>query len=230
MKEAGARVVDVGGESTRPGAAPVEDDEQIRRTQPVIKAIRRRFDRESLLISIDTTRTRVAEAALETGADIINDVSAGRDDDRMFALAAAGRCGLILMHRLRSPERDSYSHQYETSPPEYGGDVFGDVRQFLLDRCEAASRFGVRRDAMVIDPGLGFGKTVQQNFELIGRTDELIALGFPVLSAASRKSFIGAVSGVSQPTARVAGSVAVSEEHRQALAVAAACGSTRRTA
>lgn len=208
MIEQGASIIDVGGESTRPGAERIAVDEQLHRTVDVIKSIRAQSD---VSISIDTTRYAVAEAALDAGADIINDQSAGREDPEMFALAMARQCGLILMHRLRPPDVDQFSDQYQREP-RYD-DVVVTVRDFLDERLRAALDAGVEREAIVLDPGLGFGKTVEQNYELIRRTDELLALGRPVLSAASRKSFIGKVTGVTEPAQRVIGSTAVSVAH-----------------
>lgn len=237
MNEHGADVIDVGGESTRPGSKPVDLREQIRRTRPVIERIRNKLHADDLLISIDTTRSEVARAALDAGADIINDVSAGSDDPAMLPLAASRACGLILMHRRTAPARDVFSHQYETEP-DYGGDVVRSVRDALQQRASAARQAGVSQDAIVIDPGLGFGKSVKQNYELAGRIHELRALNYHVLSAASRKSFIGAVTNEPTPARRDAGSVAISvvhwmlgvrlfrvhdvRSHRQALDVAAA--------
>ena len=235
MRDEGACMIDIGGESTRPGAAAISAEEQIRRTAPVIELLRQRVSADELLISIDTTQSAVARAALDSGADVINDVSAGRDDPEILALAASRQCGLILMHRLAPPREDSYSTDYRTSP-DYGGDVVDAVGQFLLARCQVAIAAGVAPDSIVIDPGLGFGKSVAQNYELIGRSDELLSLGYPLLSAASRKSFVGSVSNVQEPAMRLAGTLAVSvahalagvrlfrvhdvEPHRQALAVA----------
>lgn len=229
----GADVIDIGGESTRPGARPVRPDEQIRRTIPVIRRIRARSD---AFLSIDTTCAAVARAALDAGADIINDTSAGRDDPAMLALAAERGCGLILMHRLRAPASDSFSDQY-AQPPEYA-DVVATVREFLAERAAAAISAGVARESIIIDPGLGFGKSVEQNFELAARIGEFQKTGHPVLSAASRKSFIGRACGIEHPAERVPGSIAVSvahylagvrlfrvhdvQHHREALAVAAA--------
>jgi dihydropteroate synthase len=214
MIEAGADGVDIGGESTRPGAAAVSEDEQKRRILPVVREMRRRGGiLGSVLISIDTTRAGVARAALDEGADSINDVSAGTDDPAMLALAAERNTGLILMHRLTAPDRDSYSDRY-SSPPEYG-DVVGVVRAFLAERAAAAERAGVVREAIVLDPGLGFGKTVEQNLELVRRTAEIASLGYPVLSGASRKSFVGRAMGLtdSAPAERLAGSIAISVAH-----------------
>jgi len=234
--EEGAAVVDIGGESTRPGAERIEPAEQIDRVVPVIEELRRCTD---TAISIDTTHASVAAAALDAGATVINDVSAGREDDSMFAFAAQRDCGLILMHRRVPPEQDSYSDRYEEDPGY--DDVVDEVRAFLLERCEAARAVaptGVRADAIVIDPGLGFGKSVGQNFELIRRSSELVGAGYPVVGAASRKSFIGHVTGIDEPRGRVVGSTAVTvvqylagvrlfrvhdvAPHREALAVAMA--------
>jgi dihydropteroate synthase len=247
----GACIIDVGGESTRPGARPIPPAEQIHRTIPVIRGLKHRLivERRSMIalgradlladahISIDTTSAVVAEAALNSGATIINDVSAGRDDAKMFELAAKRQCGLILMHRRSAPQHDSLSTQH-IAPPDYGGDVIKVVREFLLERCQAAVTVGVNSACVVIDPGLGFGKDVDQNCELMGRIGELCELAYPVLSAASRKSFLGAVTGVEPAAARIVGSSAVSvlhwaagvrlfrvhdiPAHREALAVAQA--------
>jgi dihydropteroate synthase len=210
--EAGAAVLDVGAESTRPGAEPVSAEEQIRRAVPLIRAIRGRDGR--VAITIDTTSADVAAAALDAGADAINDVSAGRDDPGMLAMAAKRRCGIVLMHRLAAPRRDKYSDQYVGGEPEYG-DVVTEVREFLRERAEATLAAGVVREGIVVDPGLGFGKTVEQNMELIRRTNEIVALGYPVLSGLSRKSFVGRVSlgRDSTPEERLHGTLALSAAH-----------------
>ena len=235
MLAQGACVIDVGGESTRPGARRIEAAEQIDRTAPVIEALRRHSD---TVISIDTTRAAVAEAALDAGADVINDVSAGTEDQGIFELASRRGCGLVLMHRRVPPDQDVYSDQYD-QPPDYG-DVVAAVGDWLARRCGFAEDRGVDPASIVIDPGLGFGKSVEQNLELIRRVDEFVATGRPVLGAASRKSFIGAASGVTDPGDRDVGSATVSvlqwvagvrlfrvhdvAVHRQAIAVAAAVG------
>jgi dihydropteroate synthase len=203
--EEGAKVIDIGGESTRPGSMRVGEAEQIARTVPAIEELRRCSD---VLISIDTTRSAVARAALDAGANIINDQSAGLEDDRMLPLAAERGCGLILMHRRAAPPDDSYSDQYEREP-DYG-DVVLAVRRFLSERCTAAEAAGAAREAIAVDPGLGFGKSVDQNYQLIARSAELVADGYPVLGAASRKSFIGAITGIETPRERVIGSAAAS--------------------
>ena len=198
----GATVIDVGGESTRPGAARVSVDEQIRRVVPAITRIRAR---SNVAISIDTTHAAVAEAALDAGADFVNDVSAGTEDPAMFRMIAKRGAGVVLMHRLAPPDQDSYSDRY-TNEPMYS-DVVRDVAAFLLARAEMAMAAGIPREQIALDPGLGFGKSVSQNYELLARTSELVALGFPVLVGASRKSFLGAVTGREDPEQRIIGSI-----------------------
>lgn len=204
MVHEGAAMIDIGGESTRPGAEPVEAAEQVRRVVPVIEALRRRFD---VPISIDTTSAVVAEAALDAGATAINDVSAGEDDPDMIPLAARRCCGLILMHRRCRPAEDSRSDEYEQAPVY--DDVVHAVRSRLLKRADFAIAAGVDPASIVLDPGLGFGKNVGQNARLIAAAASFVDTGYPVLCAASRKSFIGAVTGQTNPVDRVAGSVAI---------------------
>lgn len=200
--DAGAAIVDIGGESTRPGAQPVPAHEQIRRTVPVIESLARAGT--AAAISIDTTSAEVAREALSAGAHIVNDVSAGQDDPAMLGMCAAHGCGVVLMHRLRRPSQDSYSHQY-AAPPQYG-DVVKAVRDALSQRVEAALAAGVARDSIAVDPGLGFGKGVEDNWTLIRRLGEIVSHGHPVLVGASRKSFVGAAAGISDPRARDAAS------------------------
>ncbi len=202
LVEEGATVIDIGGESTRPGAARVDAEEQVRRVVPVIARVR---SRSGVAITVDTTSAAVAEAALEAGADAVNDVSAGCEDPAMFALVARRGAGLVLMHRLAPPGEDSYSDRYAEAP--IYDDVVREVASFLLMRAELAMAAGVARESIVLDPGLGFGKSVAQNYELLARTSELVALGMPVLVGASRKSFLGAVSGRADPEQRIIGSV-----------------------
>lgn len=201
LVDEGAAIIDVGGESTRPGATRVDAEEQVRRVVPVIARIR---SRSSVAITVDTTLAAVAEAALEAGADAVNDVSAGVEDPGMFALVARTGAGIVLMHRLVAPGSDQYSDRY-TEAPAYD-DVVREVAGFLLMRAELATGAGIARESIAIDPGLGFGKSVAQNFELLARTSELAALGYPVLVGASRKSFLGAVSGRTDPEQRIIGS------------------------
>ena len=210
--EHGADMLDIGGESTRPGAGRVSDADQIARVAPVVRAIRGELG--EIPISVDTTRSAVAAAAIDNGANAINDVSGATEDGGMLELAARTGAGVVLMHRLVEPGRESYSDRY-ASPPRYA-DVVVEIRSFLSARAEAALEAGVRRDGIVLDPGLGFGKAVEQNIELVRRLGELASLGFPLLCAASRKSFVGAVSigAESSPSDRLAGSIALSVVHR----------------
>lgn len=210
----GAAMLDVGGESTRPGAARVSAAEQIGRVVPAIRAIRARLPQTP--ISIDTTLAEVANAALDAGADAINDVSAGEEDGAMLALAANRRAGIILMHRLRPPGADSYSDRYASAPAYNAAQgVVGEVRAYLAKRMAEAISAGVASDAIVLDPGLGFGKSVEQNLELIRGTPVLRSLGRPIMSALSRKSFVGRVGlgRDSEPAERLAPTLALSVEH-----------------
>jgi dihydropteroate synthase len=214
MVAGGAAMLDVGAESTRPGAAPVPPEEQIARATPVIASIRASPGALGAIpLSIDTTSARVARAALDAGVDAINDTSAGRDDDAMLALASHRRAGLVLMHRLRAPNADRYSDRYDV-PPAYA-DVVEDVAAFLAERAHAAEHAGCDPASIVIDPGLGFGKTVDQNLRLINATPRLAGLGYPVMSGLSRKSFVGrvALGRDSTPEERLAGTLALSVLH-----------------
>lgn len=184
----GADGLDIGGESTRPGAKLVSEREQIKRVVPVIRAVRRAVGPKAV-ITIDTTRAQVAAAALKAGADAVNDVSAGTDDAGMFKLVKRAGCGLILMHRAAKPQSDRYSDRYAGDEP-MRGDVVLTVAELLARRAVEAIKLGINARSLMIDPGLGFGKTVEQNLELIRRTGELAALGYPVMSALSRKSFV----------------------------------------
>jgi dihydropteroate synthase len=216
MLRSGARILDVGGESTRPGGVRVPADEQIRRIGAVIARIREDSQWSGgWALSVDTTLAEVAQAALDLGATIVNDVSAGTEDAGMFALAARSRCGLVLMHRRAPPGADSYSDRY-ASAPDYGGDVVASVRDFLEGRLIACAEAGIELERVAIDPGLGFGKTVEQNLELIARTGELRTLHRPVVSALSRKSFVGRAMGLNEsfPRERETGTVALTVLHR----------------
>jgi dihydropteroate synthase len=206
----GADALDIGGESTRPGVARVPAEEQIARLIPVIREIRKRPDLAAIPITVDTTLDQVAEAALEAGADGINDVSAGLESPGMLDLAARRSAGMILMHRLRPPPEDSYSDRY-ASLPVYG-DVVREVGDFLRERAGAAVAAGIHHESIILDPGLGFGKSVEQNIELVRRAAELCRGGYPILGAASRKSFIARASGTpdAPPADRLPGSIAFS--------------------
>lgn len=217
MFRAGAAIVDVGGESTRPGAERISASEQIRRVVPAIERIAKDSGfGAGWAISVDTTLGEVARAAMGAGATIINDVSAGSEDEGMLGLAGAAKAGLILMHRLAPPGRDRYSDQYAGGAAPVYGDVVTSVREYLESRMIAAAEAGVELERVAIDPGLGFGKTVEQNLELIARTGELRMLNRPIVSGLSRKSFVGRAMGLaeSSPAQRETGTVALTVLHR----------------
>ena len=185
MEKEGADIIDVGGESSRPGAEPVPVEEELRRVIPVLERLRGKL---RIPISIDTTKAEVAEAALRAGASIVNDISALRFDPAMASVVAEFGAGLVLMHMLGTPKTMQQAPHYE--------DVVTEVRDFLAERAQYAQSQGIPREAIAVDPGIGFGKTVEHNLELLRRLPELVELGFPVLVGPSRKSFIGAILGL----------------------------------
>jgi len=197
----GADLIDVGPESTRPGSEPVAADRQCARAIPVIDGIRRA--RIDVPISIDTQSAEVAGAALEAGADLVNDVSALSADPEMAGLVAQSGAGVILMHMRGRPT----TMQTAGGGPVYD-DVVAEVLEYLRRRIEFAVQCGIARGRIVIDPGIGFGKTVEHNLQLLGRLAAFAELGVPVLVGASRKSFVGQVTGVERPADRLAGSLA----------------------
>jgi dihydropteroate synthase len=190
MVREGADIIDVGGESTRPGSKPVAAAEQIRRVESVIAALRKTLPDE-IPISIDSTRSEVAGAAVDAGASILNDVSAGRDDDEMFRLAASKNLPLILMHMQGSPATMQQNPHYD--------DVVAEIRSFLLERAELARQAGVPKNTIVIDPGIGFGKTKAHNRQLMANLKAFVDTGYPVLLGASRKRFLGAINQEIEP-------------------------------
>ena len=205
----GASILDVGGESTRPGSLPVSAEEEINRVIPVIRALRARTKAP---ISIDTSKADVAEAAIDAGADIINDVTALRGDPRMPALASSSRAGLILMHMQGTPQT------MQEAPAYPQDDVVGDVAKFLSERCNAALGCGVDHAAIILDPGLGFGKTVAHNLALLRNIPRLAALGSPLLIGHSRKSFLAKITGESDAESsgdRLASGIAVTSFARE---------------
>ncbi|MDD9863216.1 MAG: dihydropteroate synthase [Gammaproteobacteria bacterium] len=186
MAEEGADIIDVGGESTRPGAERVPAAEQCRRVLEVIRALRAQLP-DGVRISIDTSLGEVATAAVRAGADMLNDVSAGRDDPGIFALAANRGLPLVLMHMRGTPRTMQEAPRYD--------DVVEEVRQFLLGRVRAAVAAGVPEEQLVLDPGIGFGKTVEHNLALLRGLRRLTTLGCPLLLGASRKRFMQAACG-----------------------------------
>jgi len=197
MVAEGAGMLDLGAESTRPGAVPVPADEELRRLLPVLRAVRAAV---RVPLSVDTTKAAVAEAALAEGADLVNDVSAGRQDPAMFASCAAAGVPIVLMHMQGTPATMQAEPRY--------GDVVGEVTSFLAERAAAARVAGIAPEGIVLDPGIGFGKTVDQNCRLIRRLDALVALGYPVLVGVSRKSFLGRLLGGRDVGARLFGTAA----------------------
>jgi dihydropteroate synthase len=186
----GANILDVGGESTRPGSQSVGAEEELERVIPVIEAIAKEFPQA--MISIDTYKARVAEAAFKAGAHILNDIWALRADPELAAVAAAFRVPVVLMHNRSNPAsvevRAQLGNAYIGSTYE---DLMEDVKRELLASVDLAVKAGVEESRIIIDPGVGFGKTREHNLELINRLDEIRLLGFPVLLGTSRKSFIG---------------------------------------
>jgi dihydropteroate synthase len=195
----GAAIVDVGGESTRPGASPVGAREELDRVVPVIEGLAAAGTEAQ--ISIDTSKTEVASRALDAGATLVNDVTALRGDPKMASLVASSGAEVCLMHMLGEPRTMQDDPRY--------ADVVSEVKAFLEERLRFAVRAGVAEDRILLDPGIGFGKTVEHNLELIERLDELVALGPPVVIGASRKSFIGKITGRRDPLQRAAGTAAV---------------------
>lgn len=182
--EQGAHWLDVGGESTRPGAAPVAVEEELARVLPVVRGLSAAGLKH---ISIDTRRARVAEAALDAGATMVNDVGAGLDDERMLEVVAAAGCCYALMHRQGDPKHMQRAPAYT--------DVLGQVTDFLRRRVAACLEAGIAEERLLLDPGLGFGKRLEHNLALLRRLSELRSLGLPLLVGPSRKSFIGHITG-----------------------------------
>ena len=199
MAEEGADIIDVGGESTRPGAGAVPEDVEIARVVPVIQAIRKR---SAVPVSIDTTKAGTAKAALKAGASIINDISGGTFDPGMYALAAGTGAAIVLMHIKGTPADMQ-------ADPHYG-DVVADVSAHLAGLAGAARGAGVPADSILVDPGIGFGKTAAHNLALINRLDAVAALGYPVVLGVSRKAFIGTLTGGAPASDRIEGSLAAS--------------------
>jgi dihydropteroate synthase len=224
----GADIVDVGGETTRPGSVEISPEEELRRVVPVVEGLAR----GGALVSIDTRRAVVARACLDAGARIVNDVSALRDDPAMAAVVAERSASVVLMHR-----RGVSHEKYEGAAY---GDVVEDVLRFLLGRAEVGLANGIERACIALDPGIGFGKSVAENISLIAGAGRLAEAGYPVLIGSSRKGFIGKLTGLTNPRDRDPASVwlaveaarrgaAIVRVHdvagtRQALAVAAAMG------
>lgn len=197
LYEEGAGILDVGGASTRPGAQVVPPEVEAQRVLPVISRL---AGRVSCPISVDTTSAAVARAALDAGASWINDISAGRIDADMASVVAAGGCSVVLMHSRATPA----TMQQNT---DYGGDVVGMVAAELLSAAEKFLDAGVAKRHIVLDPGIGFAKTMEQNIALLSGLKTFVDLGYPVLIGTSRKTFIGKITGKSAPEDRLAGTL-----------------------
>ena len=191
----GAEILDVGGESTRPGADPVPLGEELERVLPVVSALA-----PDATVSIDTTKAQVAREALAAGASIVNDVSALRFDPEMAGVVADSGARCCLMHMLGEPRTMQQDPRY--------ADVVDDVRAFLEERLRFAVSEGVREESVWLDPGIGFGKTVEHNLELLRRLDEIAAIGRPVVVGTSRKSFLGKLAGGRDEGSRLPGTIA----------------------
>ena len=198
MLDEGAHMIDVGGESTRPGSDPVSPEEELRRVFPVVRGILE--SRPETKISIDTYRASTAETALDAGARVVNDVTALRGDPRMAGLVAERGCPVVLMHMLGEPKSMQRDPRYEN--------VVREVRDFLVSRVEYAISAGVREENVILDPGIGFGKTLRHNLELLNGLNVFVELGFFVLVGASRKSFLGKILGSDATGDRLFGTVA----------------------
>jgi dihydropteroate synthase len=193
----GADILDIGGESTRPGADPVGEDVELRRVVPVIERLARGGEAR---LSIDTTKVAVARAAIEAGASLVNDVSALRLDPEMAGLVAETGAGCCLMHMLGEPRTMQEDPRYD--------DVVSEVKAFLEERLAFAVSEGIDEHSVWLDPGIGFGKTVEHNLELLRRLDEIVAIGRPVVVGTSRKSFLGKLAGGRDEDERLPGTIA----------------------
>jgi len=196
MAADGAAIIDVGGESTRPGSASVSARDEMGRVLPVIEALRKKTD---VPISVDTCKLEVAEAALRAGAAMINDITA-LGDERMARLAAKHDVPVVLMHMQGAPATMQIEPKYD--------DVVGEVLEFLLDRAKRGEQYGISQEKIFIDPGIGFGKTLEHNLLLLRNIDKFVAAAYRVLVGTSRKSFIGKITGREKPADRIFGTAA----------------------
>jgi len=192
MHQNGADIIDIGGESTRPGADSIASDEQIARVIPVIEGIRRQD--KQILISVDTTANKVAEVALDAGANWINDISAGEDSIEILHLAAKKQCPIVLMHR------QGKSKNMQDAP--YYDDVCKEVFEYLQSRAQLAIDLGIAKHNIMLDPGIGFGKSFEHNMTLMNNLDSLVNFKYPILLGTSRKRFLGEITGEDNPAKR----------------------------
>lgn len=196
QRAAGADIIDIGGESTRPRAQPVTVEEEIRRVVPVVRALAE----EGAVVSIDSRNAATMAAALDAGARLVNDVSALTGDPAALEVVAAQSAPVVLMHMQGSPETMQQAPHYD--------DVVQEVADYLLARARACEAAGLAREQICLDPGIGFGKTMAHNLALLAATERLAGLGYPLLIGVSRKSFIGRLAGNAEPKERAPGSIA----------------------
>ncbi|MDE5095719.1 MAG: dihydropteroate synthase [Trichodesmium sp. St11_bin5] len=201
MVKAGADMIDIGGQSTRPGSEVVSIDEELNRVLAIIKLLRSNKNiGAEIIISVDTTRAIVAEKSVEAGANLINDISAGTYDDEMFSVVAALKVPIILMHIRGTPKTMQKLTDYQ--------DLIGEIYQFLESRIKIAFKAGIEREKIIIDPGIGFAKNYEQNLEIIRNLSRFKSLNCPILVGLSRKSFIGPILNQPNPKQRVWGTAA----------------------
>lgn len=198
MISEGAAIIDIGGESTRPGALPVDTAEEIRRTTRIIRSLRAEWDG---LISIDTSKSAVARVALEAGADIVNDVSGLTADPEMAAVCTNSECGIVIMHMRGTPPDMQENPKY--------CDVVADVREYFQNRLTHLQSLSIKPSRLCFDPGIGFGKTLKHNLTLLRQIDELAPFNFPILLGVSRKSLIASLTGAELPAERDAATIAL---------------------
>jgi|SRR5579884_701490 len=205
LADEGADILDIGGESTRPGAEPVGADEELARVYPVIQGLA--VARPAAQLSIDTSKAAVAAAALDAGATMVNDITALRGDPKMAAVVAAAGAHCCLMHMLGEPRTMQLDPRYD--------DVVAEVKAFLEERVGYAVAAGIPEERIIVDPGIGFGKTLAHNLELLARLEEIAAIGLPVMIGTSRKSFLGKLTGrpVDERLAATLASCVVAYEH-----------------
>lgn len=201
----GADIIDIGGQSTRPGAEIISLDEELNRVIPIVQALRFGDDEhppipDRILISLDTFRSEVAAAGIKAGANLVNDITGGIADPQMLSLVAELRVPVILMHTRGTPQTMQQMTDYQ--------DLIGEIYQFFVERIEAAIAWGINREQIIIDPGIGFAKNYEQNLEILRRLSEFKSLGLPILVGASRKSFIGKILNQPDPKKRVWGTAA----------------------
>jgi dihydropteroate synthase len=197
MVEEGASILDIGGESSRPGAKSISIEEELDRVIPAIEAISKEID---VILSVDTRKSHVAEAAIKAGAQMINDISAMQFDSRMIDFVCLNQLPIVVMHMQGEPENMQDDPEYQ--------DVVSEIVQFFQQKIQLLQKKGLQRKRIILDPGIGFGKTVRNNLQIINHLETFQSLGYPLMMGSSRKSFIGSVLGQKDPQERLAGTLA----------------------